>query len=134
MVSTSIETELLGMGLARGQLMMQCTVTYEQMSAEFGVSTKIGIPKAVSISVETGLLVVGVVQGRLMARRRISLTFYIALFEATLSTPTLFVDASARFVAEPSLDAHGTLSSNTGKCGSGHENSVMSSRHSGMRV
>ena len=36
MVSTSIETELLGMGLARGQRMMRCTVTYEQRRGRIG--------------------------------------------------------------------------------------------------
>ena len=34
MVSTSIETELLGMGLARGQLMMQCKLLLTLVTAE----------------------------------------------------------------------------------------------------
>ena len=74
MVSTSIETELLGMGLARGQRMMRCTVTYEQMSAEFGVSCKIHNLRAVSKSVKTVLMVRDVMKGRSMMRRR---TMYV---------------------------------------------------------
>ena len=70
MVSTSIETELLGMGLARGQRMMRGTVTYVQMSVEIGESSKIHIPTAVSISVETVLMMMNVVKGRLMMRCR----------------------------------------------------------------
>ena len=57
-------------GLGRGQLMMRCTDTYEQMSAEFGVSTKIRIPKAASISVDTVLMVMDVAKGQCMMRRR----------------------------------------------------------------